>query len=153
MPAHPFDRVVLTCSGLWSTEVFLPLVHATVRFHIRAYGPGPALWQRAVFDDFMAGQDLLQPRLQEALLSYYLSIADEYREMLGPDGLTLAPELSTYSALHLLLEPQSLVIPSEVRPRGEVGVLYNCSWDPGHGVGVRVCDHAVVEVGPQDICL
>jgi len=101
----------------------------------------------------MHDQDTLQPHLQKELLAYYQSIVGEYREMFFPEFLNRVPLLTTYHELADLLQPQTLIIHDDVWPKGEAALLFSCSWDPEHGVGVRTSNAKVVEVGPQDICL
>ncbi len=101
----------------------------------------------------MEGQDVLRPRLEEALLAYYQSIVAEFRTMFFPEFLDRVPLLTTYSELARLLEPEAVIVHDDIWPQGEIGLLFSCTWDPDHGVGVRVRDGEIIEVDTQDICL
>jgi hypothetical protein len=148
---HPFDR--LRFDILWETSAYFHIVDGERRLSVRAEESGPEPWQRRAFDAFVANERALKPRVFEALLEYYQSIVDEYRAMFSPDSLHLAPLISRVEDLHAVLAPEAVYIDDLEDERPGIGLLFDCTWDDSHGVGVRVLGDSVLEVGPQDICL
>jgi hypothetical protein len=96
---------------------------------------------------------LLKPRVYQAILEYYQSIVDEYQEMFSPDFLHLAPDVATVGELHRVVTPEAVLVDDYDPAQPEIGLLFHCTWDDSHGLGVRVLGDTVLELGPQDICL
>jgi hypothetical protein len=148
---HPFDR--LTFDVLWETSAHFTIFGREARLSVRAEADGPEQWQRDAFDSFMANQELLRPVVLEALFRYYLSVAPEYRDMFSPESQHLVPVLTGVQDLDRVLTAEAVYIDDLDADEPEIGLLYDCTWDDSHGVGVRLRGQAVLEVGPQDICL
>lgn len=148
---HAFDR--LRFDVLWETQMYFDLFGCEARLSVRTDDTEPAPWQRIVFDVFMKHQAVLKPKVYAALLQHYQSIVDEYREMFSSEHLHLVPRISSVEELSRVITPEAVYI-GDLHPEDpEVGVLFDCTWDISHGVGVRLRGDAVLEVGPQDICL
>jgi hypothetical protein len=148
---HPFDR--LTHDVLWETSVYFDIFGREARLSVRAEDAGPEPWQREAFDSFMASQQLLKPGVLQAIFEYYESVAPEYRHRFSPDSQHLVPVLSGIQDLHQVITPEAVYVDDLDRDEPEIGLLYDCTWDDSHGVGVRVRGQALLEVGSQDICL
>ncbi len=108
------------------------------------------------FDDLR--YDLLwKTRMYFAIfdVAYYRNVANDYRARLGPDNAHLVPAVQSTGELRQLLTPEAVYLqdtdPAE--EEAEVGVLFECSWEPEHRLGVRLARLQVIEVGFQDICL
>jgi hypothetical protein len=50
---------------------------------------------------------------------------------------------------------KNLVTPTSVIFRRDdvIGILFNCAWEPEHGIAIKIKDKKVTEVGLQDIIL
>jgi hypothetical protein len=88
-----------------------------------------------------------------------MCIRDSYRNVTGElaeqlDGVVELPDLAAPRDLPTVMWPTDLVVPRSFgADQRVIGIAFDCRWDPGHGVGVRIVDEAVDEVGPQDIIL
>lgn len=110
--------------------------------------------QREAFIAFKADQDGCLARAERALLDYYARISPEVRERLGDSADQLAPAVSTGPELIRLLTPTHLSFPLDFPDDGRVaGLILDCTWDPGRGVGLKWVNEEVREVGTQDVIL
>lgn len=83
-----------------------------------------------------------------------MDLCEEYREDFGPGTeVELAPIITEKRQLKPLLSSGSLIFPGYPDDKRVFGLLYECSWDPRHGVGVKFIDGVIDEVGFGSICL
>jgi len=94
----------------------------------------------------------IQDEILENILVYYRS----RREELGYD-IEINENYPEIMSIEELLEHIIIVginIPYEELYGGRsVGISFDCSWDDENGVGIRLSDEKVIEVGFQDIAL
>lgn len=145
--AHPFD--LLQFNGTWEHDLHLAVFGGVARLSVDADADGPERWQRLVFDQFMAVEAQLAPGVLAALSAYCASLIAGIQ----PRSSTDLHSAETVAALLAQLRPQAVHIGYVESVPWRVGLLYDCDWDPGHGLGVRIVDGRVAEVGSQDICL
>jgi hypothetical protein len=127
----------------------------TLQLVIVAYDESPPLdIQRQAFAHFLQRAPSIVSEVETELLHYYLNNLEEWREQFGDTADQLAPYASSAADLSRLLRPTHLLVcdPFDSSDR-IVGFLFDCSWDIEHGVGVKIVNEQVVEVGPQDILL
>lgn len=137
---HPFDQ--LEFSGFaWRTDIYSELLQADVELIVEAeqHKP-PEPWQRQVYDRLVT----LPPRLQLPVLRTILS------EISVTHPADAIPQ--TLDALARAIRPTGIVISQSSENDAEIGLLYECDWDPGHGLGVRLARWQIDEVGAQDVC-
>ena len=107
-------------------------------------------------NQYMAYKELCDssflPDVENEIFSYYLSEVDEFRSMYGPNADQVAPLISNKSELGMLVSLFSIIIPENDRHR-EIDMLFRCTWDIDGGVGVRIIDGAVQEVGTQHVAI
>jgi hypothetical protein len=149
---HPFDLLVF--DTLWEADgIFFEVFGRRARLSVYGEASGLEDWQREAFDAFWSRQRELKPAVEQAILAYYLSIADDYRDQFGAEFQHLVPAISSPEELHKVVTPEAVHI-GDLDPKGrEVDLLFDCSWDDSHGLAVRIIQGQVAEVGPQDICL
>ena len=148
---HPFDT--LTYDDIWETELYWDVFDSVAKLSLYGEEDSPESWQRDVFDDFFKNQGNLKPKIYDAIFEYYQSVAPEYRDRVGKNYSKYVPYIKSIDELKTLLEPDSVFISDLAPDRKEVGVLFECSWEPEHGLGVKIINGEIVEVGYQDICL
>ncbi len=93
-------------------------------------------------------------RVEMALFTYYQENYLEYRELVGEDEADkVTPEIQTIAELNSFVTPTELIV-RRVRENGirRLGLLFDCCWDD-NGVGVRIENESIVEIGYQDIVL
>ena len=90
------------------------------------------------------------------IYEYYSENFEEYREMLGNklEADKIAPKIDSILALKRLVKPTELIV-RRVRKNGKrrLGLLCDVTWDIEDGLGVKIEDEVVEEVGYQDIVL
>jgi hypothetical protein len=113
----------------------------------------PSDQQRSAYTRFVERSGDLLGEAEQAIFRHYKEVAHEYREMFGGDADRRAPLVSAASELATIVKPTALLIPVPSGPERIVGLLCDCSWEPGQGLVVKFSNEAVVEVGTQDIVL
>ncbi|TGB00001.1 hypothetical protein E4665_03360 [Sporolactobacillus shoreae] len=90
--------------------------------------------------------------IEIAIYKYYLSICEEYRDMLEEDADEFAPLIDSISEMAKLVNPIEMVLLRLENIR-EIGILFECSWDIDAGLAVRIENEKIIEVGIQNIAL
>ena len=107
--------------------------------------------QRASYTYFRAHEERLLGEVVEALFEYYCEIRPELVSQFGPSAGDLSPPLASSSELPKVVKFNTLVFPI-VLEEGEqrFGIMGSCTWDPEHGVGIKVTD-GEIEIGGSDL--
>lgn len=110
--------------------------------------------QRDAVERFTNLKDTLSAQADDAIYAHYTERLSEVRAQLGDSADNLMPILGDKSGLARLVTPTAFFVREPVVTDDRViGLLSNCTWDPGHGLAVKIVNEKVVEVGPQDIVL
>jgi len=110
--------------------------------------------QRSAYAAFAARTKEILAEAEAAVYDYYQEIAPEYREMFGDDAGRIVPVVTTAAELASIITPTHLLIPRSVREdQRVVGLVCDCTWEPGLGLGVKFINEQAVEIGTQDIVL
>lgn len=153
-PQHPFDQLVFKDFG-WNIDLHHPLMAAEITLSVDGEADQPpAAWQRAVYDEFMQHSERLTTQVYQGIFDYYQSVAPAYRDQYQQhDWQQALPEITQVAQIKPLLTPAGIVVPDLFPEHGEIGLLFECSWEPEHGLAVKIQHNQVVEVGFQDICI
>lgn len=90
--------------------------------------------------------------VEKEIYEYYSENVEEHREMLGNESQ--ANKIDSISGLTNLVKPMEFIVRKE-RNNGKrrLGLLCEVSWDIENGLGVKIEDEIIEEVGYQDIVL
>ena len=108
--------------------------------------------QYLAYQALMKNWNDLQQNFLQKLLEYY----QQRRYELGYDIAFHEnyPLVETTDQILEMIELDGIVVPyGDIREGRDIGVLFNCSWDKENGVGLRLLDEEVIEVGYQDIVI
>lgn len=107
--------------------------------------------QRASYTNFRANEERLLGEAVEALFRYYGEIRPSLESQFGPRAGDLAPPLASSFELSKLVKFTTLIFPI-VLDEGEqsFAITGNCTWDPEHGIGIKVTD-GDIEIGGGDL--
>ncbi|GLI82697.1 hypothetical protein ANABIO32_03840 [Rossellomorea marisflavi] len=112
--------------------------------------------QRVAFQNFIQDMSPIMSEAEKEVYEYYSEIVDEYREMVDDESLAnkIAPKIDSLTGLAELVKPTELIV-RRVRKNGKrrLGLLCDVSWDIEDGLGMKINDEVVEEVGYQDIVL
>ncbi|MGE7184007.1 DUF6985 domain-containing protein [Peribacillus sp. NPDC006672] len=112
--------------------------------------------QREAFRNFKNETKNIMDEVEMQIYEYYSENFEEYREMLGnkSEADKIAPKIDSILALKRLVKPTELIV-RRVRNNGKrrLGLLCDVTWDIEDGLGIKIEDEVVEEVGYQDIVL
>ncbi|SNZ14016.1 hypothetical protein SAMN05421503_2198 [Terribacillus aidingensis] len=112
--------------------------------------------QRNAFRNFIQDMNHIMSEAEKEVYEYYSENVDEYREMLEDElqANKIAPKIDSLTRLAELVKPTELIV-RRVRKNGKrrLGLLCDVSWDIEDGLGIKIEDEVVEEVGYQDIVL
>ncbi len=112
--------------------------------------------QREAFRNFNYDMKNIMDEAEQQIYEYYSKDVDEYREMLGnkTEADNIAPKIDSILALKRLVKPTELIV-RRVSKNGKrrLGLLCEVTWDIEEGLGIKIEDEIVEEVGYQDIVL
>lgn len=112
--------------------------------------------QREAFRNFIQDMNHIMSEAEKEVYEYYSENVEEYREMLEDESQAnkIAPKIDSLSGLAELVKPTELIV-RRVRKNGKrrLGLLCDVSWDIEDGLGIKIEDEVVEEVGYQDIVL
>lgn len=108
--------------------------------------------QRNAFKEYLNHEHDIWKNALILILDYYLSDIEEYRSMYEDEADDYAPYISTPDDLLSIIKPQGLFLPSK-STKMDLGILLTCTWDEEAGIGLRVKNGKIIEVGSQDIAL
>lgn len=93
---------------------------------------------------------------EKHIYDYYMENYEEYREMIAnkSEADQVVPNIHSVLDFKKLVEPTELIV-RRVRKNGKrrLGLLCDVSWDIENGIGIKMEDEGVEEVGYQDIVL
>ncbi|MEE2732929.1 MAG: hypothetical protein VYA55_19065 [Pseudomonadota bacterium] len=108
-------------------------------------------WQIEVLNQYCQMEARLKETVYDSILGYYLEQLPDLREQFGDQADIRAPLIENASQLTQLITPTGICI-GELEPSEEaVGLLFECVWEPEHGLGVLLMNWSVAEVGHQDV--
>jgi Domain of unknown function (DUF6985) len=112
--------------------------------------------QLAAFEAFMADPQRTADQILAAILDYYRSVFESYREAYGDseEAERLVPQTDSVEGLRDLITFQSMTIDPPDDDDGQPSQIklgFACSWEQEHGLGVRWRDGKIEEVGTADI--
>lgn len=84
-------------------------------------------------------------------MAYYHDCWVDLKDQFGEDFAHLVPSVENASQLKELLTSVGVHI-GELEPQDEaIGLLFECSWEPEHGLGVLINNWEVKDVSHQDV--
>ncbi len=106
-------------------------------------------WQYDSFNYFIRKWSLIQEDMKNKIYKYYCQLRTElgyYDDSVG------YPLLNNVNDIIEHIEIDAIVIPViGVYKERCINIVLSCTWDDENGIGVRVLNEAVDEVGYQDI--
>lgn len=112
--------------------------------------------QRETFRRFYSDMKNIMKVVEKKIYEYYNENFEEYREMLAnkSEADKLAPRIDSILALKRLVKPTQLIVRrARKNGRRRIGLLCDTTWNIEDGLGIKIEDEIVEEVGYQDIVL
>ncbi|MGE6260571.1 DUF6985 domain-containing protein [Heyndrickxia sporothermodurans] len=108
--------------------------------------------QYMAYQALMQNWEDLQPILLQSILDYY----KQKRHELGYDiGLNENyPLIETTDQILEMITLDGIVVPyADIFDGRDIGIIFNCTWDIENGLGLRLLNEKVTEVGYQDVAI
>lgn len=108
--------------------------------------------QYIAYQSLMNNWEQLQQNFLQPILDYY----QQKRHELGYDieFNESYPLVETSDQLIEMITLDGIVIPyGDIFEGRDIGILFNCTWDEENGLGLRLLDEKVTEVGYQDVAI
>jgi len=113
--------------------------------------------QKQAYIGFQQNSAELMRKTENAIFNYYLDVFQDYQARLQDAELIKknAPTITRVDELIDLLKAQTLLIDYDFCDGKPIrmGILFECTWEPEHGVAVRIENGQIVETGFQDIVI
>lgn len=110
--------------------------------------------QYKAFKWFEESKSSLMIDVENRLYEYYLANLSENRARFGDQADELSPMIFSKDGLEGLLQlKQAIVMESFDLDDLSVGLIFDSKWEPELGVGVKIVNGKLAEVGHQDIVL
>lgn len=108
-------------------------------------------WQLALANQFCEREEELKDRVYKAIFTHYQEEAEELRLQFGEEYQHLVPQVENIDQLKELVTPTGVYI-GELEPTEEaIGLLFECTWEEEHGLGVLINNWKIEEVSHQDV--
>lgn len=108
--------------------------------------------QYTAYQSLMQNWENLQPGFLQSILDYY----QQKRHELGYDIVVNEnyPQIETTNQLLEMITLVGIVVPyGDIYEERDIGIIFDCTWDPENGLGLRLLNEKVTEVGYQDVAI
>ena len=108
--------------------------------------------QYTAYQSLMQNWEQLQRKFLQPILEYY----QQKRHDLGYDieFNENYPLVETTDQLIKMITLEGIVVPyGDILKGRDIGILFNCTWDVENGLGLRLIDENVTDVGYQDVAI
>lgn len=108
--------------------------------------------QYLAYKALMKNWDQLQQSFLQPILEYY----QQKRYELGYDIALNEnyPLVDTTDQILQMIALDGIVVPyGDIREGRDIGILFNCTWDLENGLGLRLLDEEIADIGYQDVAI
>ncbi|PEA80192.1 DUF2004 domain-containing protein [Bacillus pseudomycoides] len=108
--------------------------------------------QYTAYNSLVQNWEQLQQGFLQAILDYY----KQERQELGYDieFNENYPHIETTNQLLEMITLVGIVVPyGDIYEERDIGITFDCTWDTENGLGIRLLNEKVTEVGYQDIAI
>ncbi|WDW06666.1 DUF2004 domain-containing protein [Priestia aryabhattai] len=108
--------------------------------------------QYSAYNSLVQNWEQLQQGFLQAILDYY----QLERQELGYDIEVNEnyPQIETTNQLLEMITLVGIVVPyGDINEDRDIGITFDCTWDTENGLGLRLLNEKVTEVGYQDVAI
>lgn len=145
-------EITLEYKGAWYGKLdydFGDIKSKTLDIQIDAYDINESLDRsEEILKNFFDNWSIIKSDITEEVYEYYHKI----RKKLGYDIEVneFYPDITDKSEIANMIEIIGITISSDIY---ECGIVCNCTWEEEHGLGIRLVNNKVVEIGEQAIAI
>ena len=109
-------------------------------------------------EQYVAYTSLMQnwEQLQQSFFFFFLDYYKQERQELGYDIEVNEkyPLVETTNEILEMISLDGIVVPyAGIFDGRDIGITFNCTWDTENGLGIRLLNEKVTEVGYQDVAI
>lgn len=140
---------------IWSKDIIVDFLGKEVEISLMINGDEDDVFeeeQYIAYTSLMKKWSSLQEEISEEILNYYKA----KRHELGYDieFNQHYPEIKSTKELLSYITLVGIKVPyANIYGGRSIGITFDCTWDEENGVGLRLNDEQVIEVGYQDIAI
>jgi|GEM_PF-580656 len=146
---------VLEFEYIWYKDIMVDFYGRDVEINLSISGDELGDFEDAQYDSYTAFMNIwidLQPKIVQTVLEYY----KQKRHDLGYD-VEFNGDYPVIESVEQIIEHITLAgikIPySSPDNAREVGIAFGCTWDSENGVGLRLVNEEIVDIGYQDVAI
>ncbi|WP_041417769.1 DUF6985 domain-containing protein [Shewanella woodyi] len=137
--------------GTYTLLLYSALLETEVELKIPSENGQVEKWQLQIVQNLLHKEEQLKEEVFQKLFEYYQEGLPDLRVQFGDSADKMAPIIEHIDQLKSLITPTGICI-GELDPSEEaVGLLFECSWEPEHGLGILLNNWTVEEIGHQDL--
>ncbi|KAA6455754.1 DUF2004 domain-containing protein [Bacillus thuringiensis] len=108
--------------------------------------------QYMAYQALMQNWEDLQPSLLQSILDYYKQKRHELSYDIGLNENY--PLIETPDQILEMITLDGIVVPyADIFEGRDIGITFNCTWDIENGLGLRLLNEKIIEVGYQDVAI
>ncbi|WP_098748606.1 DUF2004 domain-containing protein [Paenibacillus sp. EZ-K15] len=140
---------------IWSKDITINYFGVETPISLMVKGDDEGIFDK---EQYLAYQMLMEnwEQVQISLLQPILNYYQQKRHELGYDIAFNEnyPFIDTTEQLMQMITLDGIVVPyGDINEERDIGILFNCTWDLENGLGLRLLDEKVVDVGYQDVAI
>lgn len=140
---------------VWSKDTSINLLGNEVEIALIVKGDEDGKFdeeQYVAYTSLMQNWEQLQQSFLQSILDYY----KQERQELGYDIEVNEnyPLVETTNEILEMISLDGIVVPyAGIFDGRDIGITFNCTWDTENGLGIRLLNEKVTEVGYQDVAI
>ncbi|WP_242274684.1 DUF2004 domain-containing protein [Bacillus cereus group sp. BfR-BA-01310] len=140
---------------VWSKDTTISFLGNEVEIELIVKGDESGQFeeeQYVAYTSLMQNWEHLQQRFLQPILEYY----KQERHELGYDIEVNEsyPLVETTDQILEIINLDGIIVPyAGIFEGRDIGITFNCTWDIENGLGLRLLDEQVTEVGYQDVAI
>lgn len=140
---------------IWSKDTTINYLGVKTPISLIIEGDEEGVFDKDQYSSYltlMGNWEEIQQSLFQPILNYYLQKRHELGYEIAPNDNY--PFIDTTDQLMKMITLEGIVVPyGDINERRDIGVLFSCTWDSENGLGLRLLDEEIADVGYQDVAI
>jgi hypothetical protein len=141
----------------WCRDYVVPFLGELVPVRLVVDGDEDAEFEQSqiqAFIEFEKNISILMKEAENSLLTFYQENLQENRKRYPDNFEEVLPVITNKEELSSVLSFIKIVVAETFdENEREIGLMFDATWEPDLGIGVKLVNEKIAEVGTQDILL